>query len=85
MPEISRYLGITIYMNFNEHPPPHFHAKYGEFHITIDIKSGVIEGKFPKRALKLVMEWYEIYKNELLDNWDTLMETGEYSKIPPLE
>ena len=45
MPEICRFLGIIIFMNFNEHSPPHFHAKYGEYLISVDIKTGVIEGK----------------------------------------
>ncbi len=85
MPEICRFLGIVICMNFNEHPPPHFHARYGEYHITVRIHSGVIEGKFPKRALRLVMEWYESHQQELFDNWNTLRETGEFQKIAPLE
>jgi hypothetical protein len=85
MPEISRFLGIVIFMNFNEHNPPHFHAKYGSFEITVDIDSGIIEGKFPKRALRLVLEWYEIHKVELLENWNTLITNGNFTKIQPLE
>jgi hypothetical protein len=85
MPEISRFLGIVIFMNFNDHPPPHFHAKYGNYQITVEINRGVVEGKFPKRALKLVLEWYEIHRDELLDNWNSIMETGEFVKIAPLE
>ena len=30
MPEISRFFGIIITMNDNDHAPPHFHARYGE-------------------------------------------------------
>ena len=85
MPEISRFLGIVIFMNFNEHPPPHFHAKYGNYHIAIEINTGILTGKFPKRALRHVLEWYEIHIDELLDNWNSMMETGEFTKIPPLE
>lgn len=85
MPEISRFLGIIIFMNFNEHNPPHFHAKYGDFEITIEISSGIINGKFPKRALNLVIEWYEMHKDELLENWNSLISTGEFKKINPLE
>ncbi len=43
-------------MNFNEHNPPHFHARYGDYEIIIDIKNKEVEGKFPKRAMALVME-----------------------------
>ncbi|MEI6523678.1 MAG: DUF4160 domain-containing protein [Bacteroidia bacterium] len=85
MPEISRFLGIVIFMNFNEHNPPHFHAKYGDFEITIEISTGIVNGKFPKRALNLVIEWYEMHKDELLENWNSLISTGEFKKINPLE
>lgn len=72
-------------MNFNDHSPPHFHAQYGEYHIVVEINTGVVTGRFPKRALRLVMEWYEIHRTELLDNWDSIIETGAFQKIPPLE
>ena len=29
MPEISRFFGIIIGMFYDEHNPPHFHARYG--------------------------------------------------------
>ena len=41
MPEISRFLGIVIAMYYNDHAPPHFHAKYGAFEITVRIADGV--------------------------------------------
>jgi Domain of unknown function (DUF4160) len=85
MPELSRFLGISIFMNFSEHNPPHFHASYGDYEVTIEIKTGVVEGKFPKRALKLLLEWYEEHKGELLENWDSIQRIGEYKKISPLE
>jgi hypothetical protein len=85
MPEISRFLGIVIFMNFNDHPPPHFHAKYESYQITVDIQSGVVNGRFPKRALRHVLEWFDLHKEELLDNWNSMQETGEFHKIAPLE
>ena len=39
MLEISRFLGIVIYMYFNEHSPPHFHAEYNEFKASIAINT----------------------------------------------
>lgn len=50
MPKLSRFLGIVIFMNFNDHASPHFHAKYGEYQIKVEIDTGLIEGKFPTRA-----------------------------------
>ncbi|MBX3042730.1 MAG: DUF4160 domain-containing protein [Ignavibacteriae bacterium] len=85
MPEISRFLGIVVYMLYNDHSPPHFHAKYGEYKITVEIESGVIEGKFPRRALNSVIEWYLKYKDELMDDWNLAMEHDALKKIPPLE
>ncbi|MBK9064842.1 MAG: DUF4160 domain-containing protein [Acidobacteria bacterium] len=37
MPEISRFLGIVIAILYREHDPPHFHATYGEYGITVGI------------------------------------------------
>ena len=55
MPIISRFLGIVIAMYWDDHSPPHFHAKYGDYEITVDILTGIVEGRFPKRALRHVM------------------------------
>lgn len=46
-----------IYMYYRDHAPPHFHAEYAEFEITVDIQSGAVTGRFPTRALNLVLEW----------------------------
>jgi len=50
-------------MFFNDHNPPHFHARYGEFEALISIEDfSVIEGSLPSRALGLVIEWASIHK-----------------------
>jgi hypothetical protein len=68
MPEISRFLGIVIGIFPRDHEPAHFHAVYGGYQIIIEIETGVIRGDFPKRALKHVLEWADLHRNELLDN-----------------
>jgi hypothetical protein len=85
MPEISRFLGIIIALFYKDHSPPHFHAKYGEYEITVDIMAGVINGEFPKRALGHVLEWYELHKEELLQDWDLARQRKPLKTIPPLE
>jgi hypothetical protein len=85
MPEISRFLGIVIGMFFNEHGPPHFHAVYGEHKITVEIESGHVRGTFPARALRLVLEWASLHREELLANWERARRREPLTKIEPLE
>jgi hypothetical protein len=85
MPELSRFLGIVIAMYFNDHNPPHFHALYNEYDAEIDMKNlSVLEGKLPARILGLVIEWAELHRDELTENWNLMQATGEYHKIQPL-
>ena len=85
MPELSRFLGIVITMFYRDHTPPHFHATYGDFDVEISIDAGVVTGKFPKRALRLVLEWYDLHKDELRDNWHLATQRKPLKEIPPLE
>ncbi len=85
MPEISRFLGIIVYMYFNEHNPPHFHAEYNEYKASINIETlGVMNGKLPPKVLSLVVEWAMEHQDELRANWNNLKATGKYQKIQPL-
>ena len=54
MPEISRFYGLVILMYYNDHEPPHFHVRYQEYEVTININSGEVKGKMSRTALKLV-------------------------------
>jgi hypothetical protein len=57
MPEISRFFGISIAMFFTDHPPPHFHVRYGDQKAMINIETlTVIGGKLSPRTLNLVLE-----------------------------
>ena len=85
MPEISRFLGVVIAMYYREHAPPHFHAVYGDYGITVRIKDGVVQGRFPRRALRLVLEWYSFHQAELLENWRLARERKPLRCIAPLE
>jgi len=85
MPELSNFLGIVIMMYFNDHNPPHFHAKYNEYRAAISILDlSVLEGKLPSRILGLVMEWADLHKEELINNWNLIKATGDFNKIQPL-
>jgi len=85
MPEISRFLGIVIAMFYDDHVPPHFHATYNEYEITVDLETGIVSGTFPKRALHHVLEWYTLHKQELVENWELVKRHKPLRKIQPLE
>jgi hypothetical protein len=86
MPIISEFYGIKIYMYWNEHMPPHFHAEYNEFTIVVDFINGVvIKGLFPGKQLKLVLAWGEIHKDELMLNWENSKKNTNINRIEPLK
>ena len=85
MPEICRFYGIIIAMFYDDHNPPHFHARYGKESVTIEISSlRVLEGHIPPRALGLVMEWASQHQKELLSDWELARENQPPKKIAPL-
>lgn len=68
MPLISRFFGIAIYMYYDDHAPPHFHAIYGDEEGLIDIRQcNLISGRLSPRVLGLVIEWASYHKEELLE------------------
>ena len=86
MPEISRFLGIVIAIYYNDHAPPHFHARYGELEIRVAIQSGeILSGNFPKRAQSLVLEWLDLHREELMEDWNLAEQRKPLRKIAPLE
>ncbi len=85
MPEISRFLGIVIRMYYRDHSPAHFHAEYGEYEIAVKIDSGIVEGKFPRRALAAVLEWYNLHQDDLAANWELARQEQPLNRIDPLE
>jgi hypothetical protein len=85
MPEISRFLGIVIRMFYRDHAPPHFHAEYGEYEVTVEIETDVVNGKFPRRALSAVLEWNRLHRDELMADWQLAREEQALNRIEPLE
>ncbi|WP_148073394.1 DUF4160 domain-containing protein [Bythopirellula goksoeyrii] len=84
MPTISRFYGIVIFMNYNDHLPPHFHARYQDQEITVNLGSGKVQGTMPRRALNMVLEWREQHQAELLQNWELARQRRPLQQVPPL-
>jgi hypothetical protein len=86
MPRISEFFGIVIAMHYNDHSPPHFHAKYAEHEATFNIDTlAVLEGALPRRATALVLEWAELRRAELAEDWDLARAGRPLRRIAPLE
>jgi hypothetical protein len=87
MSTISMFYGVIIRMYFSpgEHPPPHFHVYFGEFRASVDIRScEIIEGELPRRQSRLVLAWAELHQDELMADWELVMNGEEPFKIQPL-
>jgi hypothetical protein len=85
VPVISRFFGIIISMNYREHGPPHFHAWYAGHNITVNIADGAVNGEMPKRALTLILEWWQLHREELSTNWGLAEARKPLMNVQPLE
>jgi hypothetical protein len=85
VPRISAFYGIIIAMYFDDDPPPHFHAKYGEPEAQIDIATGDIRnGHLPRRALSLVQEWGALHRDKLMADSARAQRQEPLATIEPL-
>ena len=65
---------------------PHIsNARYGEYEVIVHIATGEVEGRFPKRALRHVIEWYDLHQDELMANWERCRRREAPNPIDPLE
>ena len=86
MPAISRFFGIVITMNYNDHSPPHFHVRYGNQKALVAIDTlALIRGHLPPRVLGFVVEWASQHQAALAENWDLAMRQEPLQTIQPLE
>lgn len=65
--------------------PPHFHAWYGEYRIIVNIKDSVVKGEMPGRALRMILEWLDLHREELMQNWERAQVGAPLFKIEPLK
>ena len=86
MPRLSEFYGIAIYMYWQDHAPPHFHAFYAGDEAQLRISDGsVMRGSLPRTALGLVEEWARLHRDELMDNWESAQSASSLRPIAPLQ
>jgi hypothetical protein len=84
MPVISRFYGIIVFMNYSDHDPAHFHARHQGGEVLIELRSRQIVGHFPPRALRLLMEWTDLHREELDVNWERARQHKHLLPVEPL-
>lgn len=84
MPILSRFYGIVVFMNYNDHEPPHLHARYQGAEAVVEIGSGGVVGHLPPRALRLLLEWVDLHREELEVNWRRARAHQHLLPIEPL-
>ena len=87
MPELSRFFGLIIKIQFKDHGPPHIHVWYGgRNRATVRISDGtLLHGRLPRPQLLFVGAWVYLYHEELLDAWERASHHLDPGRIPPLE
>lgn len=76
---------MIITMYFADHPPPHFHARYGEHQAQIEITTGLtLQGSLPRRAARMVAEWADLHRADLEANWERATSEQPLVSIEPL-
>jgi hypothetical protein len=86
VPTISRFFGISIAMFFDDHGPPHFHARHAQGNAKVGIDSlEVIDSNLPRRQLRFVLAWAELHQSELRENWRRARAGETLKSIEPLQ
>jgi hypothetical protein len=62
-----------------------FMRNMGNSRLFVEIESGIVIGRFPRRGLGLVLEWCLLRKGELLENWEGATKRLPLNNIAPLE
>ena len=85
MPTLSFFHGIAIQMYWDDHPLPHFHARYAEYRATYFIEGLTKrDGHFPPAQEKLVLQWARLHQDELREDWQLCRTENQPFKITPL-
>jgi hypothetical protein len=85
VPTICRFFGITITMYFDDHDPPHFHARHASDGAKIEIGSlEIMDSTLERRQLRFVLAWAELHQDELLANWRRARAGETLEDIEPL-
>ena len=80
MPTVSLFLGIVVFMNYNDHMSPHFHARYQGHEASFTFDGELLVGTMPK----FIAAWALLHEEDLAANWELCRDHQAPMKIDPL-
>jgi hypothetical protein len=82
VPVVAMVDGVKIEFYPDEHPPPHFHARFAEFVAQIEIRTTkVLRGSLPPAKLNRVLSWAARHQSGLMEAWSAVEELRKPEKI----
>jgi hypothetical protein len=73
-------------MYYSEHSPPHFHAEYAGDEAIYEIETlRLYAGQLPRRVHNLVLEWADLNRSELMQDWQKARLGEPLNPIKPLD
>ena len=86
MPELCRFLGVSIQIHADDHAPPHIHAVTADGEALIEIETArLYRGWLPPRLQREVERWARVRRSELRRAWTRAQEHEAPGKVPPLD
>ncbi len=85
LPLISRSRGLSIYLYYDDHAPPHYHVRSTDGDAVVLIRTGRVEGRLPPRQRALVERWRKEHLMELHLNWQRATLHEPLHAIEPLK
>jgi hypothetical protein len=86
MPIISTFFGLIIRMYYADHNPPHFHVEFRGEKATFNFEGRLLTGNIASAtARRLIREWANRHKLELMINWKSIEQGRPLKRIEPLE
>lgn len=74
---VQRVRGMTIVINPNEHPPPHFHVQYAGNNVSFTIKEcKLLAGSIGNREIAIIKHWHKFSKTRLIQKWNSTRPTN---------
>ena len=85
MPSVSRFHGIVIEMYFDDHDPPHFHARAAGRKAKVRIDNfEIVKSDLARAQIALVRTWARLHQGELEENWRRARNSERLAQIEPL-